>query len=182
MTAPSRSPRSPLIVPVLVAPFPSSIASTPATSGGANVLRVMLVDDDADCRLLVRDAVEEAIERPVNFYEYPSGVAALAAVSEPLPYTPDLVLMDMEMPGLDGVETVRRLRATGHFAGVPIVMLSGLADGAAIAAATEAGATSYAVKPADAERFVQTVTRTAEYWLVIHQTASRHRPQSDCRR
>ena len=153
-----------------------------ASLTSSSVLRVMLVDDDADCRLLVRDAVEEAIDAPVDFYEYASGDAAVAAVDAQLPGAPDLILMDMEMPGLGGVETVRRLRAVAAFAGVPIVMLSGLADGRAIASASEAGATSYAVKPADAERFVRTVAETAHYWLVIHQTAARHRPQAECRR
>jgi DNA-binding response OmpR family regulator len=72
-----------------------------------------------------------------------SGEAALEAVAA----RPDVVLLDVMLPGIDGIETCRRLRAGGV---LPIIMLTARSDDADIVAGLEAGADDYVVKPVQA--------------------------------
>ena len=153
-------------------------------------LVVLVVDDDPDCRLLVRDAVEEAEAqrgdgRPLEVREAESGEAAVSYLADAAGRPgdrPGLIYMDVEMPGMGGLEAVRRIKADPRLRDIPVVVLSGLSDGAAIGRAAANGANSYAVKPGDAEQLLKTVLTSTDYWLRVHQTPQRHAPQSECRR
>ncbi|OHV37208.1 MULTISPECIES: response regulator transcription factor [Parafrankia] len=102
-------------------------------------MRVLVVDDDA--------AVRESLERSLRFEGYevrtaPDGVAALEVVARD---QPDIVVLDVMMPRMDGLETCRRLRARGD--DVPVLMLTardGLADRVS---GLDVGADDYLVKP-----------------------------------
>ena len=61
-------------------------------------------------------------------------------------WTPDIIVLDAMMPGLDGFDTCRRLRRTPGFENVPVLMLTGLEDDASITRAYQAGATDFFVK------------------------------------
>lgn len=156
---------------------------------------VLVVDDDPDCRLLVRDAIEEAEKRRgastlrLEIIECDSGEAALRYLRREGEFAdpatsprPGLIYMDVEMPGIGGLEAVRCLKADPRLRDIPTVMLSGLSDTGAIDAAARNGANSYTVKPADAERLLETVLTSTDYWLHVHQTPARHLPQEECRR
>lgn len=79
--------------------------------------RVAVVEDNADNRLLVAALLEERCD----VLEYASGHEALAALPED---RPDAVLLDIALPGLDGVEVLRRLRAIPAAAGLPVIALT----------------------------------------------------------
>ena len=148
-------------------------------------LTVLVVDDDPDCRMLVRDAVEEAEGRrqgAVEVVEADCGEAALAYLRDDRSPRPGLIYMDVEMPGIGGLAAVRQIKADEALRDIPIVVLSGLSDARAIRLASENGANSYTVKPADADRLLEAVLTSTDYWLHVHQTPSRHRDQSECRR
>ena len=72
------------------------------------------------------------------------GEAALAAMAQ---VKPDIVILDLEMPRLDGFEVLVRARANADFAHTPIIVATGREDVAAIDRAFEAGATSFVTKP-----------------------------------
>jgi two-component system response regulator len=160
----------------------------PVTPG----LVVLLVDDDPDCRLLVRDAVEETERRrgvsPPRVMEVDSGEAALRLLRQEGEFAghdvarPGLIYMDVEMPGIGGLETVRRIKADPALRDIPVVVLSGLSDPTAIRDASRSGANSYTVKPADADRLLEAVLCSTDYWLHVHQTPVRHIDQAACRR
>ena len=101
---------------------------------------VLLVDDDEVNLLLTSVALRE---RGFAITEAGSGQHALALLADGLP---DMVLLDALMPGLDGFETCRRLRALPGAASIPVLMLTGLDDDASISRAYEAGATDFFVK------------------------------------
>ncbi|MEL7239137.1 MAG: response regulator [Planctomycetota bacterium] len=149
-------------------------------------LVVLLVDDDPDCRMLVRDSIESSGIDPNNLdvHEAASGEEALAfleSVDDAHP-RPNLIYMDMEMPGIGGMETLRRIKASENLKQIPIVMLTGVASDLAMKRAAAFGANSYTVKPADAERLIETVLASSDYWLRVHQAPGHHLPQEQARR
>ena len=101
--------------------------------------RLLVVDDDDVNRMLACAALEEA---GFAVDEAADGEAGLATYAQ---RKPDLILLDVMMPGLDGFETCRRLRADG--VRVPIIMLTGLEDTRSIETAYDSGATDFISKP-----------------------------------
>ncbi len=103
--------------------------------------RVLIVDDEPTSRLLTRDALEES---GFLVEEADGGNAALAAFERA---RPALVLLDVEMPDMDGFEVCRKLRARSDGKLTPIVMMTSLEDFDSINNAYAAGATDFIVKP-----------------------------------
>ena len=100
---------------------------------------VLVVDDEP--------AVRESLERSLRFEGYDvstaaDGQSALAAVARD---RPDLIVLDVLMPGLDGLQTCRRLRAAGDF--TPVLMLTARDATADRVSGLDAGADDYLVKP-----------------------------------
>ncbi|MGY1498982.1 response regulator transcription factor [Streptomyces sp. QTS52] len=113
--------------------------------------KILLADDDA--------AVREGLDRVLRFEGYETvlagdGRAALALVAEP-DSAPDLVLMDVTMPGLDGLAATRRLRASGCT--VPILMITGRAAVGDRIVALDNGADDYLMKPFATEELLARV-------------------------
>ena len=103
--------------------------------------RILLVDDNkTNLQVLFEALAPEGYELLVA----QSGEQALEATEE---IVPDLVLLDIKMPGIGGFETFRRLRANERTAKLPIVFLSALADIAKIDEARRIGAEGYLTKP-----------------------------------
>ena len=87
---------------------------------GCPVSAVLIVDDEPDVRLVTR-VILEAVGYDVH--EAESGEAALAVLADG--YRPDVVLLDVRMPGIDGWEVLRRLRADpGHLRELPVVIFT----------------------------------------------------------
>ena len=63
--------------------------------------------------------------------------------------TPDLILLDIRMPQMDGYEVCRRLKSNEATAGIPVIFLTGESDAGSDSAASEAGAVGYITKPID---------------------------------
>jgi PAS domain S-box-containing protein len=102
--------------------------------------KVLLVDDDEVNLLLTSIALRE---RGFAITEASSGEQAIRMLGE---WLPDVVVLDALMPGLDGFQTCRELRALPGFESLPVLMLTGLDDDASITRAYEAGATDFFVK------------------------------------
>jgi diguanylate cyclase len=101
----------------------------------------IIADDEETGRLLLAESVEQAGLAPLMF---DNGTEALEAA---LSYGAAIVLLDVEMPGLDGYAVCRRLRGDPRFTTTPIVMVTGHEDSAAITLAFDAGATDFVSKP-----------------------------------
>ena len=146
---------------------------------------ILLVDDDDDCRMLIRDAIADC-KVSNTVYEAANGQEALDFLYRRGPFAdvprPGLIYLDIEMPAMDGQETLRQIRANPDFRDVPIVMMTGVADEAQMKLAAANGANSYTIKPANAEQFLRTVLASTNYWLTIHQSPQHHLPPDECRR
>lgn len=169
-------------------PTPAPRATTSGlTMTGADdaPISILLVDDDPDCRLLIRDAIAESkVSNAVH--EVTNGMEALEFLAQSGPFhgmpRPGLIFLDIEMPGMDGQEALRRIRANAGFRDIPVVMMTGVSDERQMALAAANGANSYTIKPASAEQFLKTVLASTNYWLTIHQYPQRHLPPEQCRR
>ncbi len=121
---------------------------------------ILLVDDDADIRKFVEMNLRLEGYRVLCAAD---GAMALAMVATE---TPDLVLLDVMMPGLDGIELTRRLRADSRTATTPIVMLTAKSMTADRVLGLSAGADDYIAKPFDTleliARIRSTLRRNAE--------------------
>ena len=106
--------------------------------------RALLVDDDPVMRMLVREALEQC---GLVVDEAEDGGQALSAYKRT---RPDIVLMDVMMPMMDGFEACRLLRANPEGDRTPVIMVTGLEDFDSITQAYEAGATDFVTKPINA--------------------------------
>lgn len=102
---------------------------------------VMVVEDDDFARTLVGRALDPMAWETVFAVD---GAMALAQLRR---HRPDAILMDIHLPGLDGVALTQRLKASPHLAAIPIVMMTGDACKAALLSSMEAGAAAFVVKP-----------------------------------
>ena len=107
-------------------------------------LRVLVVDDDHYMRKVVRTMLTAIGVKTV--YEASDGASGLDAIRE---NDPDLVIVDWEMPMIDGAQFVRMVRSPGEFPmpDVPIIMLSGHGDRWRVVEAARIGAHEYLLKP-----------------------------------
>ncbi|MBI5137960.1 MAG: EAL domain-containing protein [Nitrospirae bacterium] len=103
--------------------------------------RVLVADDDGTTRTLIRHHLETSGHEVL---EAKNGAEALRLAREG---APDVVLMDVVMPVMDGFAACRAIRCLPENGQVPILMITGLDDGASIEAAYEAGATDFSSKP-----------------------------------
>ncbi|HVC83464.1 MAG TPA: response regulator transcription factor [Chloroflexota bacterium] len=109
-----------------------------------SAIRILVVDDHA----IVREGLTTILNQEPDFEvvgEAVDGVSALEAVER---LKPTIVLLDMRMPGIDGIEVCRHI--TTHFAGTRVIILTAFLDSETINRCIQAGATGYVVK--DVER------------------------------
>ncbi len=161
--------------------FTSSIGMEQTTQP----MRILLVDDDADCRMLIQDAISDS-KFPVQIMEACNGMEALKLLesihTENPASLPGLIYLDIEMPVLNGLATLERIKNDARFKSIPVVMMTGVSDDFHMQRAAELGANSYTLKPANAEQFLHTVQTSSNYWLMVHQSPVSKLPQSMCRR
>ena len=148
-------------------------------------ITILLVDDDADCRLLVRDAISES-KLSNQVFEVSNGKSALDFLYRRGEWAhapkPGLIYLDIEMPGMDGQSVLKAIKADPNLRDIPVVMMTGVSDERQMRIAAEAGANSYTIKPANAEQFLNTVVTSTNYWLTIHQYPDHHIPPDECRK
>ncbi len=82
---------------------------------------------------------------------------------------PALVLLDLKLPKMGGIEVLRQIRDDQRTRYVPVVILTSSSEEEDIVASLENGANSYVRKPVDFGRFVEQVQRLQVYWLLVHE-------------
>ena len=113
---------------------------------------ILVVDDDSfQCKLLERLLGNAGYETIVAH----SGAEALALLGR---QHPDLILMDVALPDLNGVEITQRLKANPGTAAIPIMMITGHSERQVLTASLKAGAVDFLVKPFDREVLLQKIT------------------------
>ena len=111
-------------------------------SDSARTRRVVIADDDADMRMLVEIAVRKAGLSVAGIAA--DGDEAWRAIQD---HKPDLIVLDVSMPGQSGLDVCRLVRSDPALASIPVLLLSAGVSGASREAGTQAGADDFMPKP-----------------------------------
>ena len=122
-------------------PTPAAKPPPPAPLAQANGSVVLIVDDQPDNLQLLHDALDEAGLTVLVATDGPSAIARARQAR------PDIVLLDALMPGMDGFEVARRLKAGPDTAAIPIIFMTALTETEHVVAAFAAGGVDYVTKP-----------------------------------
>ncbi|HYE31868.1 MAG TPA: response regulator [Methylomirabilota bacterium] len=136
---------------------------------------ILLVDDNPDELGLTMSALREtgaareiAVARDgaeaLDFI-FCQGPFAHRKVEE----TPRLILLDIKLPKVDGIEVLKRIKKDERTQRIPVVMLTSSSRKADLDASYQAGANSYLVKSVDYDQFTRDVRQLGEYWLGLNQ-------------
>ncbi len=104
-------------------------------------MKTIFVVDDSDTNLSM---AEEALDRLYRVMTMPSAAKMFSLLAK---MTPDLILLDIEMPEMDGFEALNRLKSESLWANIPVVFLTGRTDAAVEVHGFEMGAVDFITKP-----------------------------------
>ena len=133
---------------VLESPSKLSIAN-----GAIEVSKVLYVEDHP----AQRDILAQMLE--LNGFEVDVAGDGLEGVEKARIWCPDLILMDLRMPKMDGFEAIKEIRATANIQDIPIIAISAWASAKHKERAIEAGANEHFTKPVDLNRLLSTISR-----------------------
>ena len=136
---------------------------------------ILLVEDNADDELLTLRALkknnirnEVVVARDgVEALDYLFGTGS--HVERDLSVTPEVILLDLKLPKLDGLEVLRRLRADERTKLFPVVILTSSNEEQDRINGYGLGANSYVRKPVDFNQFIEAVRQLGLYWLVLNE-------------
>ena len=143
-----------------------------------SAIRTSLLAEDspADAEMSI-DALREAhlanpivhVEDGVEVLDYLYARGAYANRRDGLPA---VLLLDIKMPRMDGLEVLQKIRADDQFQRLPIVILSSSREESDLARSWDLGVNAYVVKPVDVDQFFKAIKTLGTFWAVINQPAS----------
>jgi CheY-like chemotaxis protein len=130
---------------------------------------ILLVEDNpVDIDLTRRAFRRRSLLSPLEVARDGEDALARLASWERGQPVPAVILLDLKLPRVDGLEVLRRIRAHPRFGTLAVVVLTSSAEHSDVQAAYEAGASSYIVKPIDFEQFVTVCQHIEAYWGEIN--------------
>lgn len=135
---------------------------------------ILLAEDNAADAEMAIDALREAklanpvvhVEDGVEAMEYLTCTGAFASRPKG---DPAVVLLDIKMPRLDGLEVLKRMRSDDHFKRVPVVILSSSREESDLVRSWDLGVNAYVVKPVDVHQFFTAVQTVGRFWAVLNE-------------
>jgi CheY-like chemotaxis protein len=123
------------------------------------------MDVDLTRRALARRKLSNAIEVARDGEEALGFIARWDAGEPP----PVVILLDLKLPKVSGLEVLARLKQHARFAAIPVVVLTTSGEDGDVQAAYRLGANSYIVKPVDFDKFVEVAAQIELYWTVLNE-------------
>ena len=140
-----------------------------------NIIEILFVEDNIDdatltLRALKKNGLSNAIIHVKDGAEaldfmYKNGEYALRRNEQ----TPKLILLDLKMPKVSGIEVLEKIKSDPMFKSIPVVILTSSKEDPDIKKCYELGANSYIVKPVEFESFTKVVVELGLYWLILNQ-------------
>ncbi len=131
---------------------------------------VLLVEDEPADVHLTRLAFKEG-RLLVDMHDVPDGVEALVFLQREGKYQeaprPDLILLDLNMPRMDGKTFLQRFKALEGLRRIPVVILTTSEAESDIVDSYDLGAAGFIVKPVDIDQFIASIQSLEEYWLTL---------------
>jgi two-component system, response regulator len=139
-------------------------------------VEILLVEDSAaDAEMTLRTLKKRGIANDIEWVK--DGVEALeflrceGAWADRRNGQPRLVLLDLKMPRMDGLEVLRTLKQDVRTRHIPVVMMTSSQEEGDLVASYALGVNSYIVKPVDFDSFAETVAQVGMYWVLANHTA-----------
>lgn len=140
-----------------------------------DVVEILLVEDsDEDAELTLRALKQRKLAN--DLFRVKDGAEALDFIFATGPYAgredqpkPRVVLLDLKLPKVDGMEVLRRMKADPITRTIPVVMLTSSKEDRDLEAAYRYGVNSYIVKPVEFDKFVAAVEQLGLYWALLNQ-------------
>jgi CheY-like chemotaxis protein len=138
-----------------------------------SAIRILIADDDEDDRLLAREALTQSrLRNPVDFVEdgeelleFLRGTGRHAGRVDA--HLPGVVLVDLNMPRLGGIEAIREIKSDAALRHIPLVVLTTSKDEADIYRSYDLGVNSYIVKPVTFTALVDVMRDLGRYWFEV---------------
>lgn len=133
-------------------------------------IKVLLIDDDDDdVRLVTKSLSNNRLFVDITRVE--DGLQALAYLHQSPPYQngdrPDLILLDLNMPRMDGRETLREIKGDPRLQQIPVVVLTSSDDDRDILTSYDQRANSFVTKPLDLHQFQHVLNELKQYWFCV---------------
>jgi len=129
---------------------------------------ILLVEDNPDDeKLTIRALTKNNIANPIKVAR--DGQEAIDYLFNPANTLPSVVLLDLKLPKIGGLEVLRRMRADERLKVVPVVILTSSKEEADVISGYRLGCNSYIRKPVDFEQFSEAVRQLGLYWLVLNE-------------
>ena len=143
--------------------------------GNTNEVEILLVEDNPnDVELTLRALKKHNITNKVHVVK--DGVDALeyifatgAYANRNINHNPKVILLDLKLPKVDGLEVLRQIKSNERTKLIPVVVLTSSKEERDLVESYKLGANSYITKPVDFESFVKAVSELGLYWLLLNQ-------------
>jgi two-component system response regulator len=140
-----------------------------------NFIEILLVEDNSNDVELTLHALKKnnltnrihVVRDGAEALEYLFGNGAYAG--RDVNHTPKVVLLDLKLPKVDGMEVLRRIKSDERTRSIPVVVLTSSREERDIVESYRLGVNSYITKPVDFEQFTEAVRQLGLYWLLLNQ-------------
>lgn len=135
------------------------------------IVDILLAEDNQDdADLTIRAFKKQNLS--TNLHHVEDGVEALDFIFAPDGLnTPKLILLDVKMPRMSGIDVLRQLKSDPRTKSIPVVMLTSSKEEPDIKECYELGVNSYIVKPVEFDAFMKVVAELGVYWVLFNQTS-----------